>query len=83
MKGVARALLRCTRSRRARRQFSLPAAAQQMYRWTDENGRTHITDTPPPPGAKNVRKVKPAANATAKDKPAKPMPSCRSCWRER
>ena len=48
------------------------AAAQQMYRWTDENGRTHITDTPPPPGAKNVRKVKPAANTEAKDKPAKP-----------
>ncbi|HZO04095.1 MAG TPA: glutaredoxin family protein [Burkholderiales bacterium] len=44
------------------------AAAQQMYRWTDENGRTHITDTPPPPGAKNVRKVKPPAT----DKPAKP-----------
>jgi len=37
------------------------AAAQQMYRWTDENGRTHITDTPPPATAKSVRKVKPAA----------------------
>jgi len=55
-------------------QFGLPAAAQQMYRWTDENGRTHITDTPPPPGAKNVRKVKPAANAAAKDKPDAQLP---------
>jgi len=50
------------------------AAAQQMYRWTDENGRTHITDTPPPPGAKSVRKSKPAANVAAPDTPAKPMP---------
>jgi len=34
------------------------AGAQQMYRWTDENGRVHITDTPPPPSAKGVRKQK-------------------------
>ena len=39
------------------------AAAQQMYRWTDENGRTHITDTPPPASAKSARKVKPAASS--------------------
>jgi len=48
------------------------AAAQQMYRWVDENGRTHITDTPPPPGAKSVRKAKPAANTAAPDPAAKP-----------
>jgi glutaredoxin len=29
-----------------------------MYRWTDENGRVHITDTPPPPSAKGVQKQK-------------------------
>ena len=39
------------------------AAAQQMYRWVDENGRTHVTDTPPPASAKGVRKVKPAADS--------------------
>ena len=39
------------------------AGAQQMYRWVDQNGRTHITDTPPPPGAKSVQKTKPAASA--------------------
>src|SRR4029453_17577990 len=44
------------------------AAAQQMYRWVDENGRTHITDTPPPAAAKDIRKVKPAAG------PAETMP---------
>ncbi len=32
------------------------AAAQQLYRWTDENGRVHITDTPPPPSAKGVQR---------------------------
>ena len=32
------------------------AALAQIYRWTDENGKVHITDTPPPPGAKNVHK---------------------------
>lgn len=32
------------------------AASAQMYRWTDEKGRVHITDTPPPPSAKGVQK---------------------------
>jgi glutaredoxin len=32
------------------------AASAQLYRWTDENGRVHVTDTPPPSSAKNVRK---------------------------
>lgn len=32
------------------------AASAQLYRWTDEQGRVHVTDTPPPPSAKNVRK---------------------------
>jgi len=30
--------------------------AQQLYRWTDEKGRVHITDTPPPPSARNVQR---------------------------
>lgn len=36
------------------------AASAQMYRWTDERGRVHITDTPPPRTAKNVQS-RPAA----------------------
>jgi glutaredoxin len=32
------------------------AAAQQLYRWTDERGRVHITDTPPPASAKGVQR---------------------------
>jgi glutaredoxin len=48
--------------------FALCAAsaqAQQMYRWTDEKGGVHITDTPPPPSAKGVQKPKPAASAVS------------------
>jgi glutaredoxin len=37
------------------------AASAQIYRWTDEKGKVHITDTPPPPGAKNVHKHRPAS----------------------
>jgi hypothetical protein len=41
------------------------ASAQPLYRWTDENGRVHITDTPPPASARNVRKIKPVAPRAA------------------
>lgn len=32
------------------------AALAQQYRWTDQNGKIHYTDTPPPASAKDVRK---------------------------
>jgi glutaredoxin len=41
------------------------AAAQQLYRWTDEKGRVHITDTPPPPSAKGVQKKAYQSGGTA------------------
>ncbi|OGA91289.1 MAG: hypothetical protein A3G27_14675 [Betaproteobacteria bacterium RIFCSPLOWO2_12_FULL_66_14] len=43
------------------------AASAQLYRWTDEQGRVHITDTPPPASAKNVQKkaAPPAGGAQA------------------
>jgi glutaredoxin len=31
-------------------------SAQQLYRWTDATGRVHVTDTPPPPTAREVQK---------------------------
>jgi glutaredoxin len=49
-----RALRRCFTALALLAAFS--AAAQQLYRWTDEKGRTHVTDTPPPASAKDVRK---------------------------
>ena len=39
------------------------AAQAQLYRWTDEKGRVNITDTPPPPTAKDVQTKKPATGA--------------------
>lgn len=43
-------------------------ASAQLYRWTDERGRLHITDTPPPATAKNVqRRAADAAPAAAAD----------------
>lgn len=43
------------------------ASAQQMYRWTDDQGRVHVTDTPPPPTAKAAQKkqIAPASVAPA------------------
>jgi len=34
------------------------APAQQLYRWTDTTGRVHVTDTPPPPTAREVKTKK-------------------------
>lgn len=37
--------------------FAFALAAQaQLYRWTDESGKVHYTDTQPPASAKNVEK---------------------------
>lgn len=41
-------------------------AQSQLWRWTDERGRVHVTDTPPPPNAKNVQ----APPKSAKEKAA-------------
>jgi len=32
------------------------AASAQLYRWTDEKGKVHFGDTPPPAGARDVQK---------------------------
>jgi glutaredoxin len=32
------------------------SALAQQYRWIDESGRVHYTDTPPPPSAKSAQK---------------------------
>ncbi len=70
------------------------SAAAQLYRWTDEKGKVHFGDTPPPPGARDVRK-KDAATGTAATSESLPFalrqpmkdfpvtlysaPSCESC----
>lgn len=50
-------------------------ALAQIYRWTDENGRVHITDTPPPPGAKNVQKRPATAPSASPASPMQPQPA--------
>jgi glutaredoxin len=50
------------------------AAAQELYRWTDERGRTHVTDLPPPPGARNVKKLNPGAAPDGAAKSAAEVP---------
>lgn len=42
--------------------FALGASAQ-LYRWTDDKGRVHVTDTPPPSSAKGVKKAGTASPA--------------------
>lgn len=44
--------------------FALTAQAQ-LFRWTDDNGKVHYTDTPPPANAKNVQKKGSARPADA------------------
>ena len=39
------------------------SAMAQQYRWLDENGRVHYTDTPPPPSARRAEKKNLKANA--------------------
>lgn len=48
------------------------AASAQLYQWTDSQGRVHITDTLPPPNAKNVQKKAAPAPSTAAPAPAEP-----------
>jgi len=39
------------------------SALAQQYRWVDEKGRVHYTDTPPPPSAKSTEKKNLKGNA--------------------
>lgn len=48
------------------------AASAQMYRWTDEKGRVHITDTPPPPSAKGVQKISPTVSGAVPEPAGQP-----------
>ena len=43
--------------------------AQQIYRWTDSAGRTHITDTPPPADARGVGNLKPRTSVVETSQP--------------
>jgi glutaredoxin len=62
---------------RARLAFALIALAcaasavraQEIFRWTDAQGRVHLTDTPPPPDAREMDSVKARSSAAASATP--------------
>lgn len=45
------------------------SAAAQLYRWTDEKGKVHFSDTPPPAGARDVQKKAAPAAGPAENVP--------------
>lgn len=48
------------------------AASAQMYRWTDANGRVHVTDTPPPASAKAVWRKSTTVSSALPDNASQP-----------
>jgi glutaredoxin len=38
--------------------FAVTGASAQLYRWVDQDGKVHYSDTPPPPTARNVEQKK-------------------------
>jgi glutaredoxin len=48
------------------------AASAQIYRWTDENGRVHVTGTPPPASAKAVQKKSLTISSAAPENAGQP-----------
>jgi hypothetical protein len=53
-------------------------AGAQQYRWTDEKGKVHYSDAPPPASAKNVQKKNLTGNTFASPKAAVPLAALRS-----
>ena len=62
MKFAARAVVLVTA-------FAAGAACAQPYRWVDDKGRVHYTDTPPPAAAKQVEKIRPVGAAASAQPP--------------
>jgi glutaredoxin len=51
------------------------AAHAQLYRWTDDKGRVHITDTPPPASARDVQKRQASSAPAPAGAAATPQPA--------
>jgi hypothetical protein len=61
--------------------IALPAAGQQLYRWKDDNGVVHYTDSPPPGKSFETREFvpepdRPATAAAPAVAPAAPSERC-------
>ena len=51
--------------------FALPASAE-LYRWTDEQGRVHYSDQPPPPSIKKHQRIRVPGASTGEATQARP-----------
>jgi hypothetical protein len=49
--------------------LAAPVSAQQIYKWVDENGKTHYSESPPDKG--KAKKVEPPASAPTSGVPPK------------
>lgn len=56
--------------------LSADANSDRVYRWTDSNGVTHYSDSPPPTGQYQEVGTR-AARPPAEQAPAEPSPECR------
>jgi len=54
--------------------FILPASAD-LYKWTDENGKVHYSDQPPPDDAKQTQTLKESKSAAAAPDAASAKPA--------
>lgn len=54
--------------------LALPAAASELYKWTDEKGRVHYSDKPPPEGVKAESRDLPEEADSDPAKSPKPVP---------
>ena len=50
----------------------VPAAAADMYTWTDASGVKHFSDSPPPAGVTRSQKLKVKGGVTSSDESAQP-----------
>lgn len=58
----------------------LPAAAAEMYKWTDEKGRVHYSDKPPPEGTKaEERDLPETADSAPTQLPERAPPPSAEC----
>jgi len=48
----------------------IPPAWADLYKWTDENGKVHYSDQPPPGDVKQSESIKQPKSAAAQDAPA-------------
>ncbi len=62
---------------------SSPLAWGQAYKWRDADGRIQYTDTPPPPGAKDVQQLRKPPSGPTSNSPSKSIAEQDAAFRKR